>query len=83
MVSKVNPFLFMKNCVISVVYVNNFLLWARSKYDIDTVMNYFKEGGLSYNWENYKGESVSEFLVIDIKLLHDGGFQFYKTGLML
>ena len=45
-------------------------------------MKSFKEGGPSYNWEHSKGESVSEFLVIDIKTLDNGGFQFCQTGLI-
>ena len=39
-------------------------------------------GGPSYNWEHSKGQSVSEFLVIDIKTLNDGGLQFCKTVLI-
>ena len=45
-------------------------------------MKSFKEDGPSYNWEHSKGESVSEFLGIDIKTLDDGGFQFCQTGLI-
>ena len=37
-------------------------------------MKSFKEDGPSYNWENSKEESVSEFLGIDIKTLDDGVF---------
>ena len=78
MMSKVDPCLFMSKTVICVVYVDYCLFWARSKSEIDNVMNYFKEDGPSYNWEHSKGESVSEFLGIDIKTLDDGGFQFFK-----
>ena len=46
-------------------------------------MNYFKEEVPSYNWEHSKGESVSDFLGIDINTLDDGGFQFCQTGLIL
>ena len=59
-----------------------YLFLARSQSDIDNVMNYFKEDGPSYNLEHSKGESVSEFLVIDIKRLDDAGFQFCQTGLI-
>ena len=45
-------------------------------------MKSLKEYGPSYNWEHSKGESVSEFLGIDIKTLDDGGFQFCQTGLI-
>ena len=45
-------------------------------------MIYFKEDGTSYSWELSKGESVSEFLSIDIKTLDDSGFQFCQTGLI-
>ena len=45
-------------------------------------MKYFKENGPSYNQEKSKGESVSEYLVIYIKTLDDGGFQFWQTGLI-
>ena len=43
-------------------------------------MRYLKEDGPSYNWEHSKGESVSEFLGIDIKALDNSGFPFGKTG---
>ena len=78
MTSKVDPCLFMSNTVICVVYVDDCLFWERSQYDIDNLMKYFKEDGPSYNWEHSKGESVSEFLVIDIKTLDDVGFHFCK-----
>ena len=45
-------------------------------------MKSFKEDGQSYNCEHSKGESVSEFLVIDINKLDDCGFQFCQTGLI-
>ena len=35
-----------------------------------------KKDGPSYNWGQSKGESVSEFLGIDIKTFDNGGFQF-------
>ena len=54
--------------------MDNCIFWARSKSDNDNVMNFFKEDGPSYNWEHSKGESVSEFLGIDIKTLDNGGF---------
>ena len=81
MVSKVDPCLFMSKTVMSVVYVDDCLFWGRSQYDIDNVMKYFKENGLSYSWEHSKVESVSQFLGIDIKTLDDGGFQFFKLDL--
>ena len=37
-VSKVDPFLFMYKTVIFVVYVDNFLIWARSQSNIDNVL---------------------------------------------
>ena len=55
------------------------LFWAHSRSEIDNVMKYFKKDGTSYNWEQSKGESVSEFLGIDIKTLDDGGFQFFSN----
>ena len=82
MMSRVNPCLFMSKPVICVVYVNDCLFLAREQYDIDNVMKYIKEDALSYNWEHSKGDSVSEFLGIDIKTLDDGGFQFCQTGLI-
>ena len=51
---KVDHWLFMSKTVICVVYVDDCLFWARSQYDIDTVMNSFKEDGPSYNWEHSK-----------------------------
>ena len=77
--SKVYHCLFMSKTVICVVYVDDFLFWERSKSDIDNVMKSFKEDGNSYNWEHSKGESVSEFLGIDIKTLDYGGFQFFSN----
>ena len=81
-ISKVYPCMFMSKTVICVVYVDDCLFWARSQSEIDNVMNYFKEDVPSYNWEHSKGESVSEFLGIDIKTLDGGGFQFFQTGLI-
>ena len=72
MVSKVDPCLFMSKTVICVVCVDDCLFWSRSISDIDNVMKSFKEDGPSYNWEHSKGESVSEFLGIDIKTLDNG-----------
>ena len=69
----------MSKTLISVVYVDDCLFWARSRYDIDNVMKSFKEDGPSYNWEHSKGQSVSELLGIDIKTLDDGGFQFISN----
>ena len=68
----------MSKTVICVVYVDDCLFSSRSQYEIDNVMKYFKEDGTSYNWEHSKGESVYEFLGIDIKTLDDGGIQFFK-----
>ena len=66
----------MSKTVICVVYVDDCLFWACSQYDIKNVMKSFKKYGPSYNWEQSKGESVSEFLGIDIKTFNNGGFQF-------
>ena len=82
MASKVGTCLFMYKTFICVVYVDDCLFWARSQYDIDNVMKSFKDDGPSYKWEHSKGESVSEFLGIDIKTLDYGVFQFYQTGLI-
>ena len=62
----------MYNTVICVLYVDAFIFWERSKYDIDNVMNSFKEDGPSYNWEKSKRESVSELLGININRLDNG-----------
>ena len=45
-------------------------------------MKSFKKDGPSYNWEQSREDSVSEFLGIDIKTLDNGGFQFCQTGLI-
>ena len=82
MMSKVDPCLFISKTVICVVYVDDFPFWACSQSEIDNVIKPFKEDGPSYNWEHSKGESVSEFLCIDIKTLDNGGFQFCQTGLI-
>ena len=47
--SKVDPCMFMSKTVICVVYVDDCLFWERPQYDIDYVINYFKEDGPSYN----------------------------------
>ena len=73
--SKVDPCLFMSKTVICVVYVDDCLFWECSQCEIKNVMKSFKEVGPSY-WGHSKGESVSEFLGIDIKTLDNGGFQF-------
>ena len=69
--------MFMSKTVIYVVYVNDCLFWEHSQSDIDNVMKSFKEDGPIYNCEHLKGDSVSEFLGIDIKTLDNGGFQFF------
>ena len=38
--------------------------------------------GPIYNLEHSNGESLSEFLGIDINTLYDVGFKFYQTGLI-
>ena len=80
---KVDPCLFMFKAVICVVYADACLFWAHLKYNIDNVMKSFNEYRSSYNWEQSKGESVSEFLCIYIKTLVYGGFKFFPTGLIL
>ena len=80
--SKVDPCLFMSKTVICVVYVDDCLFWAHSQTDIDNVMKSIKQDGPSYDWEHSNGESVSEFLGIDIKTLDYGVFQFCQTGLI-
>ena len=57
--SKVYPWLFMSKTLIYVVFVNYCLFWSHSKSEIDNVINFFKEDGISYNWEHSEGESVS------------------------
>ena len=42
MTSKVDPYLFMSNTVIFVVYVDDCLFLARSQSEIDNIMKYFK-----------------------------------------
>ena len=74
--------LFMSKTVICVVYVDDCLFWARSQSEIDNVINSFNEDGPIYNWEHSKGDSVYEFLCIDINILDYGGFQFYQTVLV-
>ena len=72
----------MSNTVICVVYLDDFIFWARSKSEIYNVMKSFKEDGPSYNWEHSKGESVYDFMGIDTNTLGDGGFHFCQTGLI-
>ena len=74
--------MFMSKTVICVVYVDDCIFWARSQSEIDNVMKSFKEDYPSCNWEHSKGESVSEFLGIDIKTFDNGGFHFCQTGLI-
>ena len=52
MTSIVDPCLFMSKTVICVVYVDDFLFWARSQSEIDNVMKAFNEDGSRYNWEH-------------------------------
>ena len=82
MVINVDTCLFVSKTVVCVIYVNDCIFWARSKSDIDNVMHHFKENDPSYNLEHSKGESVSEFLCIDIKTLDNVGFHFFQTGLI-
>ena len=46
--SKRDPCLFMSKTVIYVVYVDDFLFWARSQSDIDNLMKSLKDDGTSY-----------------------------------
>ena len=79
---KLDSCLFMSKTMTCVVYVDDLLFWERSQYDIDNIMKSFKEDGPIYNWDNSKGDSVSELLVIEIKKLDAGGFQFCQNGLI-
>ena len=81
-VSKVDPCMFISNTVVFLVYVDGCLFWARSQSDIGNVMKSFKEDGSSYNWRKSKGDSVPDFLGIDIKTLDGVVFQFYQTSLI-
>ena len=72
----------MSKTYIFLVYLNDCLFWARSQSEIDNLMNSFKEDGPSYIQEHPKGESVSQFLGVDIKTLYDGGFQFCQNVLI-
>ena len=49
-VSKLDPCVFMSKTIICVLYVDDFMFWARSQSDIDNSMKSFKEDGTSYNW---------------------------------
>ena len=73
-IKMVDPCLFISKTVIFVVYTYDCIFWARSQYMIDNVMKSFKEDGTSCNWEHSKGDSVSEFLDVDINTLDDAGF---------
>ena len=59
-----------------------FLFWERSQSDIDKYVKSYKADGHSYNWEQSKGESVSELLGIDTNAFDDGGFQFDQNLLI-
>ena len=65
----------MYESMVFVVYVDDCILLTRLQSEINNVMNYLKEDGPSYNWENSEGESVSESLGIYIKTLYGGGFK--------
>ena len=77
--SNVDPCLLISKTVICVVLVDDCLIWACSQSEIDNVMKSLKEDAPSYNWEHSKGESVSEFLGVDIKTLDNGGFYFLSN----
>ena len=72
----------MSKGVIGVVYVDDYFFWENLQSEVDNIMKSFNEDGPSYNWEHSKGDSVSEFLCIEIKTLDGGGFQFYQTILI-
>ena len=78
MTSRVDTCLLMSKTVICVVYVDDCIFWARSKSEIDNVMRYFEEDGPSYNWEQSKGESVSDFLVLVSRHRMIADFSFFK-----
>ena len=56
---KADTWLFMSKNVSCMVYVDDYLFWVRSKSNIEKAMKSFKEYGPSYNWEHWKGDSVS------------------------
>ena len=56
---KVDLCLFMSKTVIFVVYVDYCMFWARLQYDIENILNSFKDDGRSYTWEHSTGESLS------------------------
>ena len=64
------------------LYMDYFLFWERSQSDIDKYVKSYKADGHSYNWEQSKGESVSELLGIDTNAFDDGGFQFDQNLLI-
>ena len=47
-VNRAHPCLLMYKTVICVVYVNDYLFWEHSQYDIDNVMKYFNRDDTSY-----------------------------------
>ena len=82
MVTKVDPCLFISKTLICVVYVDTCLFWECSQSNIDKVVSFSEKGGLSYNWENSKRETLYYSLGIYIKTLDDGRSQLNPNVLV-
>ena len=82
LLSMVYLWFFMSKTMICVAYMDNILFCVFSKYYMDKVMKSFKEDAPIYNWKHSQGESVFEFLGIDINMLGCGRFKFPQTGLI-
>ena len=68
--SKVDPYLFMSNTVICVVYVDDCLFWAHSQSVIGNVINSFKGGFHFINGNTQRGNKcLSYFALISRHLM--------------
>ena len=81
--SKVDPCLFFSKKVIVVSYVDDCILFAKCKADIDALIQSFKDDGDKYNWEMTVEEGgISKYLGIKIHNLPGGAFKFMQPGLV-
>ena len=81
--SKVDPCMFLSKKVIILAYVDDCLLFAKNKKDLDDLIQSFEDDGDKFNWEMTIEEGdVSEHLGIKIHPLENGGYKFTQPGLV-
>ena len=81
--SKVDSCLFFSNKVIVLSYVDDCLLFAKCKKDINTLIKSFQDDGDKFNWKmTIEQGGISEYLGIKIQNLLGGAYKLTQPGLL-